>query len=56
MKKEESAAILTIKAASKMTPEGRKEIAAWLRHQAAMLVKDGKNYSDTKFTARYLCG
>lgn len=52
--KTKSAAIVTIHAAPKMTPKGRRQIAAWLRRQADMLVKEGKNYTETRFTARYL--
>jgi len=37
-----------------MTPKGRKEIAAWLRKQAANLVKYGSEYNDTSaFRVRY---
>jgi hypothetical protein len=52
--KHKSAAVLTIHRAPAMTPSGRKAIAVWLRRQAAMLMKHGKNYSETRFTARYL--
>ena len=51
--KVQSAAILTIKDADKMAPEGRKEIANWLRQQAKDLIKYGKNYNK-KMIARYL--
>lgn len=51
--KEHTAATFTIHRASDMTPVGRKEIAAWLRKQAANLVKHGANYSK-RVTARYL--
>lgn len=51
--KEKSAAILTIRDADKMTPRGRKQIAAWLRRQSEFLTKHGKQYSG-RFTARYL--
>ena len=51
--KEKSAAILTIKGAAKMSPEGRRAIAQWIKKQADALVKDGLLYSG-KFTARYL--
>lgn len=53
MAKQKSAAVLTIKHADQMTPTGRKEVAAWLRAQAIMLVREGKNYS-ARFTGRYL--
>jgi len=48
-----SAAILTIKDASLMTPTGRKAIAEWLRSHAKFLIKHGKDYSGT-FRGRYL--
>lgn len=53
MNKEKSHATLTIHRASDMSPQGRKDIAAWLRECAKSLIKDGKNYSK-KFTAKYL--
>lgn len=53
MKKETSAAILTIKEPAEMTPKGRKAIAEWLRQQAKDLIKYGDNYAK-RFTARYL--
>ena len=49
-----SAAILTIKSPSLMTLRGRRSIGKWLQRQALMLVRDGKNYTDRQFTARYL--
>ena len=53
MSKPTSAAIVTIKDASKMTRRGRKAIAIWLRKTADDLVKHGNNYSKG-FRARYL--
>lgn len=50
---ERSAAVLTIKDAAEMTPDGRKRIAEWLRHCAKALPKDGANYAP-RFRARYL--
>lgn len=50
---EKSAVILTVKDAQIMTPEGKKEIARWLRRQAKMLEQHGNEYA-TRFTARYL--
>lgn len=47
-----SAAIVTIHRASEMTPEGRREVAAWLRAHAQDLVKYGDQYS-RRFTGRY---
>ncbi len=52
--KEKSAAIITIKAPGKMTAKGRRDIAKWLRRHADMLLKDGKNYTEGRFTGRYL--
>lgn len=52
-KKEESAAILTIKDASKMSDKGRKAIAEWLRQNAKYLIKYGKEYNGS-FRARYI--
>lgn len=50
-----SAAILTLKKPGEMTPKGRAQIAAWLRKQAANLLRYGKDYNDTgDFRARYL--
>jgi hypothetical protein len=41
----ETAAIVTIKNASDMTPEGRVAIAQWLREQANYLIEHGSEYS-----------
>ncbi len=54
MAKEQTAAVLTIYKAPKMSPQGRKDIAEWLRRQAKALIKDGKLYTPTRFTARYI--
>lgn len=51
-----SAAVLTIKAASKMTPSGRRAIARWLRMHAYYLEKFGKEYTGGRFIARYMYG
>jgi hypothetical protein len=48
-------AMLTIRRAADMTPEGRKAIANWLRMHANDLVKDGGNYS-TVFRGNYMGG
>jgi hypothetical protein len=53
MKAEKSAAIVTIKDAPKMTKRGRKNIAAWLRRQAAFLEQHGNEFAG-RFTARYI--
>ena len=52
-KKEKSAAVVTIRDAADMTPKGRKEVARWLRRQAAFLEKYSEQLS-SRFTARYL--
>ena len=51
--KYKSAAVVTIRGALDMTPDGRKAIATWLRKQATNLVKHGKDYAGG-FQARYL--
>lgn len=51
-----SAAVISIFSAPKMTAKGRRQIAAWLRRHADMLVKEGKNYTEGRFTGRYLYG
>lgn len=50
---QEVAALLTIKRPGLMTPKSRRDIAKWLRRQADMLLKDGKDYSETRYRARY---
>lgn len=50
----QSAAILTIKEPGKFHAKGRQRLAKWLRDQAAMLVREGENYTTGRFTARYL--
>jgi hypothetical protein len=40
-----SAATLTIRRAADMSPQGRKDIATWLRKQASDLLKYADNYS-----------
>ncbi len=54
MTHDQSAAILTINSPGKFTSEGRKDVAEWLRQQAKALVRDGKDYTKGRFTARYL--
>jgi hypothetical protein len=39
------AAVITIRNADKMSKEGRKEVADWLKETAKSLVKDGHLYS-----------
>lgn len=53
MATEKSAAVLTIKRAQHMTPKGRRELALWLRRQAALLVNHGDELSH-RYQARYL--
>ena len=53
MKKEKTAAIVTINLANKMTPKGRKQIANWLRSRADLLVKHGDLMAN-RFTSRYI--
>lgn len=50
------AARITIEGPGRMTASGRRSIAAWLRQHAAHLLKHGKNYTEGRFTGRYLCG
>jgi hypothetical protein len=52
-RKEESAAIVTIKRAADMSAKGRRDIARWLRRQAMFLERHAKELSP-RFTARYL--
>lgn len=47
------AATLTIVGPGRMTARDRRDIAAWLRKQAANLVRDGKNYTSGRFTAGF---
>lgn len=51
--KTEVVASLQVLRPGDMTPKGRREIALWLRRQAADLVKHGKDYSTARFRARY---
>jgi hypothetical protein len=48
-----AAAIVTIHKAANMTPEGKREIAAWLKKQAGFLLKNADKMS-LRYTARYL--
>ncbi len=52
-RKGKTAAVLTIRGPGKMTPRGRKDIATWLRRQAAHLLKHGAEYTDGRFTGRF---
>jgi hypothetical protein len=45
-------ATIQIRGAGKMTKEDRKKLAGWLRRHATELVREGDQYSDTRFTAR----
>ena len=53
LKDEKAIATFTIHEASRMTREGRAEIAAWLRSTAKSLTRDGDKYAK-RFTARYM--
>ncbi len=46
------AASMVIYRAGEMTPDGRRDIADWLRARAKHLLKHGGNYS-TRFRARF---
>lgn len=46
-------ATLTVRDAATMTAEGRRNVAAWMRRQAAELLKQGDQYAKV-FRARYL--
>lgn len=48
-----SAAVLTIKDADQMDDDGRRNVAGWLRRQAASLEREGSQYA-SRFRARYL--
>jgi acetylglutamate kinase len=52
-RKLKAAAIITLRDADKMSNEGRKEVAAWMRETAKSLVKDGNVYSG-EIRFRYL--
>lgn len=47
------AAKLVILKGNKMTPEGRKEVAKWLKRQAKFLKEDG-DLMEGRYTAHYL--
>lgn len=53
-KREQSAAIITIKSPGKMTKRSRRDIAQWLKRHADMLLKDGDKYTDGRFTGRFI--
>jgi len=53
MAKHQSAAIITIRDAAKMSVKGRRSIAAWMRKQAMFFERYAKELSP-RFTARYL--
>lgn len=54
MAKDKAAAVLTLHRPGKMTKQGRADISAWLRRQAADFLRYGEKYSETRFVARYL--
>ena len=51
--KEKVAASVFIYDAASMSPSGRREVAAWLKAQAAYLLENGDELSKT-FRARYI--
>ena len=51
---EKSIATIVIKAPGKMTAAERKDIATWLRRHAEHLLKHGKEYTEGRFTGRYI--
>lgn len=53
-KSDKSAAVLSLFSVPAMTAKGRANIAAWLRRQATMMLREGKNYTEGRFTARYI--
>lgn len=53
-RKERSAAVVTIKAPGRMTARGRRDIATWLRQQAAHLLRHGKDYTEGTFRGRFI--
>lgn len=53
-RKEKSAAIVTIRGPGKMTKRGRRDIAMWLRRHAAHLLKHGEQYTEGRFTGRFI--
>lgn len=54
--KMKSAVVVTIHGPGRMTKRGRRDIADWLRRHAAMLLKDGDNYTGGRFTGRFMYG
>jgi hypothetical protein len=52
--KERPVAMVTIHGPGKMTKRGRRDIATWLRNHAAWLLKRGDEYTDGRFTGRFL--
>lgn len=50
----ETAAIVTIRGPGKMSKRGRRDIAKWLRHHAECLLKYGDEYTEGRFTGRYM--
>ena len=54
LKGERAIATLHIRGVPQMTPEGVKDIADWLRKQAAALEEEGISMYSARFRARYL--
>lgn len=53
-KAEKSAAVLTIHGPGRMTKRGRRAIATLLRKHADWLLKHGDDYTDGRFTGRFI--
>lgn len=53
MSQDKSAAIVTVIQPGRMTPQGRKDIARWIRRQASLLERHADKLG-RRFVARYL--
>lgn len=53
MKKARKVASLSIKSPGKMTKVERKDVAEWLRDQAAKLLRHGSRYTDGRYTGGF---
>lgn len=49
-----TAAIITIHGPGRMSARGRRDIVAWLRRHASHLAKHGSQYTDGRFTGRFI--
>ncbi len=52
--KTQTAAIITVYGAPKMSYAGRRRVASWMRRQAEFLLKHGRELTPTRYTAKYL--